>query len=123
MDHIRLVVQECNQQLLTDRNTLRHKHHHRHKKYHACFYHFSHIVHAPCCTLVIPSNVNYTVFFSRFFMEQEVKPVIQEVVAVDNKDKSARIPVLLRLDNPKHRLVYNILESTALWLCTFVTCF
>ena len=46
------------------------------------------------------------------FMEQEVKPVIQEVVAVDNKDKSARIPVLLRLDNPKHRLVYNILEST-----------
>lgn len=37
--------------------------------------------------------------------------MIQEVVAVDNKDKSARIPVLLRLDNPKHRLVYNILES------------
>ena len=31
---------------------------------------------------------------------------------MDNKDKSARIPVLLRLDNPKHRLVYNILEST-----------
>ena len=30
---------------------------------------------------------------------------------MDNKDKSARIPVLLRLDNPKHRLVYNILES------------
>ena len=45
-------------------------------------------------------------------MEQAVKLVIQEVVAVDNKDKSARIPVLLRLDNPKHRLVYNILEST-----------
>ncbi len=38
--------------------------------------------------------------------------MIQEVVAVDNKDKSARIPVLLQLDNPKHRLVYNILEST-----------
>ena len=46
------------------------------------------------------------------FMEQAVKLVIQEVVAVDNKDKSARIPVLLRLDNPRHRLVYNILEST-----------
>ena len=45
------------------------------------------------------------------FMEQEVKQVVQEVVAVDNKDKSARIPVLLRLDNPKHRMVYNILES------------
>ena len=37
--------------------------------------------------------------------------MIQEVVAVDNKDKSAKIPVLLQLDNPKHRLVYNILES------------
>ena len=30
---------------------------------------------------------------------------------MDKKDKSARIPVLLRLDNLKHRLVYNILES------------
>lgn len=27
------------------------------------------------------------------------------------KDKCARVPVLLQMDNPKHKLVYNILES------------
>ena len=27
------------------------------------------------------------------------------------KDKCVRVPVALRMDNPKHKLVYNILES------------
>ncbi len=46
------------------------------------------------------------------FMEQAEKLMAQEVERMDKKSEHVRIPVLLRINNPKHQFVYNILEST-----------
>lgn len=37
--------------------------------------------------------------------------MIQEVMVVEKNSESIRVPVLLRMDNPRHQLVYNILEK------------
>lgn len=35
----------------------------------------------------------------------------QEVERMDKKSEHVRIPVLLRINNPRHQFVYNILEN------------
>ena len=56
------------------------------------------------CDLDISNQVMYD-----FYGAGQLEDV--EVMTMGKKSECIRVPILLRMDNPRHQLVYNILEN------------